>query len=457
MCGIVGVIGRSPAAPLLLDALKRLEYRGYDSAGVATVDDDGALHRSRAAGKLRNLELRAEASPLAGGTGVGHTRWATHGAPTEANAHPHKAGGVVVVHNGIIENFRALRQKVEAAGGVMASDTDTETVAHLLDQRLSAGASIEDAMIGVVGELEGAFALAIAFEGHAGVLAAARRGSPLAVGTGEDIVMIGSDALALSPFCDNIIYLDEGDIAILREGTVAVFDASGAPVERQEQPIPVQVSLAEKGNYRHFMLKEIHEQTDVIAHNLGHYLDMAGGTVRGSSVPVDFANFDRLTMSACGTAYYACLAGRYWFEAVAGLAVDLDVASELRYRHRPAGSRELALFVSQSGETADTLASMRAAKAAGQTVAAVVTVTTSTMAREADMVLPTLAGMEVGVASTKAFTCQLTTLAVMAIKAGLDRGALSAERAADLVEALAQLPGAVADALNLEDTVARVA
>ncbi|UOM34596.1 glutamine--fructose-6-phosphate transaminase (isomerizing) [Acuticoccus sp. I52.16.1] len=457
MCGIVGVIGAKDAAPLILDALKRLEYRGYDSAGIAAVAGDGRMERVRAAGKLRNLEQRLSEHPLTGGTGIGHTRWATHGAPTDANAHPHLAEPVAVVHNGIIENFRALRTKLEAEGAVLTSETDTETIAHLMAHELASGSQLKEALVATLDQLEGAYALAFSFSGQPQVLAAARFGSPLAVGLSADLKMIGSDAIALAPFCDDIIYLEDGDIAILTPSGVEVYDAAGSAVERAAVPVPMQVSLAEKGNYRHFMAKEIHEQPEVIARTLSHYIDVGAGTLRPGAVPVDFAKMQRLSIAACGTAYFAGLVARYWFERLARLPVDLDVASEYRYRAQVFSPDDLALFISQSGETADTLAGLRAAKAGGQRLATVVNVPTSTMAREADVVLPTLAGPEIGVASTKAFTCQLSTLACLAVKAGLDRGTLSPLDAEGFVSALVELPRLVAEAVTLEHSIERVA
>ncbi|MCF3932615.1 glutamine--fructose-6-phosphate transaminase (isomerizing) [Acuticoccus sp. M5D2P5] len=457
MCGIVGIIGQRDAAPLLLDALKRLEYRGYDSAGLATVDAQGAMSRRRSAGKLRNLERRVETEPLVGGTGIGHTRWATHGAPNEANAHPHVAAPVAVVHNGIIENFRALRDRLAKSGATLTSETDSETIAHLMAQRLAAGEDVKTALLGTIGALEGAYALAFAFEGQPQLLAAARSGSPLAIGFGDDGVMIGSDAIALAPFCDKIIYLDDGDVAILTPTRVDIFDQSGTPVERPAVAVPVQISLAEKGNYRHFMAKEIHEQPEVIARTIGHYLDIGAATMRSDAVPIDFADYRRVSLTACGTAYYSGLVARHWFEHLARLPVDLDVASEFRYRAQNFPRDELSMFVSQSGETADTLASLRACRAAGQTIATIVNVPTSTMARETDIMLPTLAGPEIGVASTKAFTCQLATLAAVAIKAGLDRGTLDEASAREKIEALIEAPRLVADALHVEPQIERIA
>ncbi len=457
MCGIVGIIGDEAAAPLLLDALKRLEYRGYDSAGIATVDEAGALARCRASGKLRNLERRLGAEPLTGTTGIGHTRWATHGAPTEDNAHPHTADGVAVVHNGIIENFRALRTMLAANGATFHSETDTETIAHLLAQHLARGEDVKTALLNTLGALEGAYALAFAFAGRPDLLAAARVGSPLAIGLAEDCVMIGSDAIALAPFCDEIIYLEDGDLALVGRDGVSIYDRNGEIQSRPAMPVPMEVSVAEKGNFRHFMAKEIHEQPEVLTHTLSHYIDAASGELRADNVPIDFASVRRVSITACGTAYYAGLVARYWFESLAGLPVDLDVASEFRYRSQVLAPDELALFVSQSGETADTLACLRKCKEAGQQLAAVVNVRTSTMAREAGIVLPTLAGVEIGVASTKAFVCQLATLAAVALKAGVDRGTISPDRARTLVGELLEAPRLVAEAIRLEAVLQRTA
>ena len=457
MCGIVGVLGSGEATPLLLDALKRLEYRGYDSAGVATVSSDGALARVRSAGKLRNLEARVRDSDLNGTTGIGHTRWATHGIPNEINAHPHLAEPVAVVHNGIIENFRALRRELTAEGVSHASETDSETVAHLMARELAAGRDVKAALLATLSALEGAYALAFAFAGQPRLLAAARRGSPLAIGLGGEGPMIGSDAIALAPFCERIVYLEDGDAAILTDAGVDIFGPNGTAVERAAVPVPLNISLAEKGNYRHFMLKEIHEQPEVIGHTLGHYLNVGEGGLRPETIPIDFAGVRRISITACGTALYAGTVARTWFEGLAGLPVDLDVASEYRYRAQGFPPDELALFVSQSGETADTLAGLRAAKAAGQTPAAIVNVASSTMAREAEIVLPTLAGPEIGVASTKAFTCQLAALAAIAVKAAVDRGRLGADAVREVVDALVEAPRLVSQALHHEADVERVA
>ncbi|XWN29423.1 MAG: glutamine--fructose-6-phosphate transaminase (isomerizing) [Devosia sp.] len=457
MCGIVGVIGTEPAAPLILDALKRLEYRGYDSAGIVTLDEAGTMARVRSAGKLRNLERKLDGTPLAGTTGIGHTRWATHGSPTETNAHPHVAAPVAVVHNGIIENFRSLRDRLRTEGADFQTETDSEVIAHLLAKYLADGMPLKEAFTATLGELEGAYALAVAIAGQPNLLAAARHGSPLAIGLGPEGVYVGSDAIALAPFADTLIYLDEGDAAILTTEKVDIFDQTGTLVEREHVSVPVQISLAEKGNYRHFMAKEIHEQPEVVARTLSHYVDIGEGALREGAVPVDFSSYRRVSITACGTAYYAGLVARSWFERLARMPVDIDVASEFRYRARPLEADEITLFVSQSGETADTLASLRVCKAAGQTLGAVVNVPTSTMAREAGTVLPTLAGPEIGVASTKAFLCQLSTLAATAIKAGLDRGTLSQDDARGFIDALTEAPRLVSEALRLEAEVEAIA
>lgn len=457
MCGIVGILGKQPVAGLLVDALKRLEYRGYDSAGVATLDG-GRLLRCRAPGKLRNLQEKLERAPIAGLAGIGHTRWATHGAATEANAHPHAAPGVAVVHNGIIENYLDLRGELQAQGARLSSDTDTEVVAHLVSRELARGASPRDAVAVTLPKLKGAFALAFLFDGEDDLLIGARRGSPLAVGYGDGEMFLGSDAIALSPFTDRISYLEEGDWVVLNRAGCEIMDASNTPVER-----PVIASQAisltiDKGNYRHFMAKEIHEQPEVIGHTLSRYLDLSKmQTVFANGTSIDFAPLDRLIISACGTAYYAGLVAKYWFERYARLPVDIDVASEFRYREMPIRKGDMALFISQSGETADTLAGLRYCKAQGITVAAVVNVPESTIAREADLVFPTIAGREIGVASTKAFTCQLAVLASLAVHAGVQRGHLSAEEAATLVRALAEVPGTVNRALSLEVEVEALA
>ncbi|MQT11273.1 glutamine--fructose-6-phosphate transaminase (isomerizing) [Segnochrobactrum spirostomi] len=454
MCGIVGILGNAPVAERLIDSLKRLEYRGYDSAGIATLEG-GRLTRLRAAGKLKNLEAEAAAHPLAGVIGIGHTRWATHGGPTERNAHPHVAGRVAVVHNGIIENFRELKDALIAGGAVFESDTDTEVIAHLLSVALAAGETPQDALAKTLKRLRGAFALAILIEGEEDLLLAARRGSPLAVGLGKGETYLGSDAIALAPFTNRIVYLEEGDWAVLDRKGVTIFDAEDRPVARPLKVLQSSALLVEKGNYRHFMAKEIAEQPDVIGHTLAYYLDLAEGRAKAPE-GLDFAAVERVSIAACGTAYYAGLVGKYWFERLARLPVDIDVASEFRYREVPLKPGGLSIFISQSGETADTLASLRYCREAGQRIAAVVNVPTSTIARESDVVLPTLAGPEIGVASTKAFTCQLSVLASLAVAAARARGTIDAAEEKRLVEALAEVPRLVSQALALEHEIAEI-
>ncbi len=453
MCGIVGILGDYAVAEDLVEALRRLEYRGYDSAGVATVED-GKLARRRAEGKLSNLQRRLFEEPLAGHIGIGHTRWATHGAPTEVNAHPHMTDEVSVVHNGIIENFRPLRERLEAEGVRFATQTDTEVIAHLITRELRAGKTPQAAVLATMQQLEGAFALAIIFRGHDDLMIAAREGSPLAIGHGEGKgrMYVGSDAIALAPFTDSITYLEDGDWAVLSRTGVEIFDRDGRPVERAMQKSVATALLVDKGNHRHFMAKEIHEQPEVISHTLSHYVDMATGQVQLPDLPFDFASLPRLTISACGTAYYAGLVAKYWFERYARLPVEIDVASEFRYREALLEPGGAALFVSQSGETADTLAALRYCRAQGQHIAAIVNVRESTIARESDIVLPTLAGPEIGVASTKAFTCQLSVLACLAIAAGRARGVLSADEEKTLVAALIEVPRHISSILRLEES-----
>ncbi len=442
MCGIVGILGREPVAGLLVDALKRLEYRGYDSAGVATLES-GQLVRRRAEGKLRNLEARLAREPLTGTIGIGHTRWATHGRPTEGNAHPHATEHLAVVHNGIIENFRELREELEKTGATFGSETDTEVVAHLVTREMKNGRSPADAVAAALPRLRGAFALAFLFAGENDLLIGARKGSPLAIGYGDGEMYLGSDAIALAPFTDAISYLEDGDSAVLTRKSVEVHDAKGSKVERAVLKSSASAFLVDKGNYRHFMAKEIHEQPEVVGHTLAHYIDMAAERVRlPIDLPFDFRTLERITMSACGTAYYAGLVAKYWFERFARLPAEIDVASELRYREVPLSPGGLSIFVSQSGETADTLATLRYAKEHRQHALAVVNVPTSTIARESHAVMPTLAGPEIGVASTKAFTCQLAVLACLALAAG---------------RALIETPRLMAEALALEPQVEQFA
>ncbi len=453
MCGIVGILGKEAVAPQVVEALRRLEYRGYDSAGVATLEK-GLLTRRRAEGKLKNLEIRLSNEPLEGLVGIGHTRWATHGKPTETNAHPHATEKLAVVHNGIIENFRELRGELQAQGYVFATETDTEIVAHLVTRELDRGCTPVEAVAKSLPLLRGAFALAFLFQGEEDLLIGARKGSPLAVGIGDGEMYLGSDALALAPFTNLIAYLEEGDWVVLNRKGATFYDKTNAVVERRAQRVAAGALLVEKGNHRHFMVKEIYEQPEVVGHTLTQYLDMVEGKVRlpfGESI--DWASLSRLSISACGTAYYAGLIAKYWFEKLARLPVEIDVASEFRYREAPLPEDGLALFVSQSGETADTLACLRYAKQEAQTILSVVNVPTSTIARESDAVAPTLAGPEIGVASTKAFTCQLTTLACLALAAARGRGTISAEEEAQFVQNLIALPGLMAKALELEPQI----
>ncbi len=456
MCGIVGIIGQKAVATDLVDALRRLEYRGYDSAGIATVEN-GHLERRRAEGKLRNLEGRLIKEPLAGHTGIGHTRWATHGRPTERNAHPHMNAKVSVVHNGIIENYRELKDELTSGGYVFESDTDTEAIVHVITDELSKGALPQDAVRNALKRLQGAFALAIIFAGHDDLMIAARQGSPLAIGHGSGEMYLGSDAIALAPFTDAITYLDEGDWAVLRQSGVEIFDRNGRPVERPLIKSVASSLLVDKGNHRHFMAKEIHEQPEVISHTLASYIDMSAGAVQLPDLGLDVGKLERVTLSACGTAYYAGLVGKYWIERFARLPVEIDVASEMRYREAPLPANGLSIFVSQSGETADTLATLRHAKAEGQRIASVVNVRTSTIARESNVVLPTLAGPEIGVASTKAFTCQLAVLACLAIGLGRARGTLSAEDERALVKALIEVPRHISTILRHEPAYEAIA
>ncbi|MCZ8043799.1 MAG: glutamine--fructose-6-phosphate transaminase (isomerizing) [Beijerinckiaceae bacterium] len=457
MCGIVGILGKEAVATQVVEALRRLEYRGYDSAGVATLEH-GLLTRRRAEGKLRNLEIRLSSEPLEGLIGIGHTRWATHGKPNETNAHPHATAKLAVVHNGIIENFRELRAELQADGYVFETETDTEIVAHLVTRELDRGLTPVDAVAASLPRLRGAFALAFLFEGQEDLLIGARKGSPLAVGIGDGEMYLGSDALALAPFTNLIAYLEEGDWVVLNRKGASFYDKANQPVQRRAQRVAAGAFLVEKGNHRHFMAKEIYEQPEVVGHTLTQYLDMAAGRVRlPFEGKIDWASLSRLSVSACGTAYYAGLTAKYWFEKLARLPVEIDVASEFRYREAPLPEKGLALFVSQSGETADTLACLRYARQEQQTVLSVVNVPTSTIARESDAVAPTMAGPEIGVASTKAFTCQLTALACLALAAARGRGTLSAEEEARHVQSLIALPGLMAKALELEPEIEKLA
>lgn len=447
MCGIVGIVGTEPVAGRLVDALKRLEYRGYDSAGVATISD-GRLSRRRAEGKLFNLEKRLHEEPLAGKIGIAHTRWATHGAPTEGNAHPHFVDGVAVVHNGIIENFAVLKDELAASGATFTTQTDTEVVAQLIAKLRRDGLGRREAMHAMLRRVTGAYALAVIFEDDPSTIMAARNGPPLAIGHGKGEMFLGSDAIALAPFTNEITYLVDGDWAILGRDGAHVFDIDGVRVERPKQISSAAAYLVDKGNHRHFMEKEIHEQPEAVSHALSHYVDFLSHTVRPATADIDFAKTPSLAISACGTAYLAGLVGKYWFERYARLPVEIDVASEFRYREIPLNPASAALFISQSGETADTLASLRYCKEHGLKIGAVVNAKESTIARESDAVFPILAGPEIGVASTKAFTCQLTVLAALAIGAGRARGMISEADENELVRHLSEMPRIMASVLN---------
>jgi glucosamine--fructose-6-phosphate aminotransferase (isomerizing) len=457
MCGIVGILGREPVAAHLVDALKRLEYRGYDSAGIATLDH-GKLARRRAQGKLSALEGRLVKEPLAGLSGIGHTRWATHGKPTERNAHPHATDTVAVVHNGIIENFRELREALAKRGVKFDSDTDTEVIAHLVTDEIKKGKSPKDAVAAALKQLRGAFALAFLFSGEDDLMIGARKGSPLAVGYGKGEMYLGSDAIALAPFTETVSYLEDGDWAVVTRKGVEIYDAQDRKVERPVIKSSASGLLVDKGNFKHFMAKEIHEQPEVVGHTLAHYIDMVNERVElPGELPFDWKKIKRLSLSACGTAFYAGLVAKYWFERFAKLPVEIDIASEFRYRDAPLEPGDLAIFISQSGETADTLASLRYAKERKQHVLSVVNVPTSTIARDSDVVMPTLAGPEIGVASTKAFTCQLAVLACVAIAAGRARGELSQADEQKLVHALIEVPRLMTQALALEPQIEKLA
>ena len=457
MCGIIGIIAREAVAPGLIEGLRRLEYRGYDSAGIATLVD-GRIECRRAEGKLVNLARRLGHEPVQGVIGIGHTRWATHGRPNEINAHPHATDRVAVVHNGIIENFAELRAELEARGARFATETDTEVVVHLVTEEMNRGSGPITAVAATLPRLKGAFALAFLFAGEDDLLVGARRGSPLAVGYGDGETYLGSDAIALAPFTNAIAYLEDGDFVVLKRGGAVVQDATGKVVVRPVVRSTASAFLVDKGNHRHFMAKEIHEQPEVVGHTLAHYVNFAKGRVElPGTLPFDFRAIDRLSIAACGTAYYAGLIGKYWFERFARLPVEIDIASEFRYREAPVTPGNLALFVSQSGETADTLATLRYAREHKQHVMSIVNVATSTIARESDVVMPTLAGPEIGVASTKAFTCQLMVLACLAIAAGRARGTVTGEVEQTLVRALIETPRHMAAALALEPQIERLA
>ncbi|MGF1628416.1 MAG: glutamine--fructose-6-phosphate transaminase (isomerizing) [Kiloniellaceae bacterium] len=456
MCGIIGIIGEAPVAPLLLDGLKRLEYRGYDSAGIATLRN-GSIDRRRAEGKLSNLVGVVEQRPLDGTIGIGHTRWATHGRPTENNAHPHANGQVALVHNGIIENFKQLRGELEAAGHSFETETDTETVVHLISDYLDRQMTPQQAVAATLKRLEGAFALAIIFAGRHDLMIGARRGSPLAVGYGEGAMFLGSDALALAPLTDRICYLEEGDWVELSKVGAAVHDVEDRPVERPIKQTALSGALIGKGEYRHFMQKEIFEQPAVIGDTLQTFLNPLNRNVELPDLGIDLSAIPRLTISACGTAYYAGMVAKYWFEQIARQPVEVDIASEFRYREAPMPDKGVALFISQSGETIDTLEALRYAKRCKQRILSLVNVAESAIARESDAILQTLAGPEIGVASTKAFTTQLTVLACLALATARARGAIDAKREAVLSQALMELPAQAAEVLNHDAAIRAIA
>ena len=455
MCGIVGILGSHQVTPLILEALKRLEYRGYDSAGIATVHQ-GRLDRRRAVGKLINLSDTLVHDPLPGKAGIGHTRWATHGAPNTVNAHPHRSGPVVVVHNGIIENFRALRDELAMAGVAHESDTDTETIAHLVRVQMDLGQTPEQAVAATLARLEGAFALAFLFEGEEDLMIGARRGSPLCVGHGAGEMYLGSDALALAPLTDRITYLEEGDRVVLTRHSCIIHDAEGRLANRPVQRIKLDQARVDKGGYRHFMAKEIAEQPSVLGASLGFYATPEGDAL-ALPAGVDFTRADRVSLIACGTGHYACQVAKYWFEQIAGLHAEADIASEYRYRRPVLSERGVAVFVSQSGETADTLAALRHVKGQVARSLAVINVPTSSIAREADVALPIHAGPEISVASTKGFTAQLLVLLILALKAAQDRGRLTPEQVARHLAELRMLPGLVRQALDCEGQVEALA
>jgi glucosamine--fructose-6-phosphate aminotransferase (isomerizing) len=456
MCGIIGIVGKDQVAARLVDGLRRMEYRGYDSAGVCTIDG-GQLIRRRAPGKLIHLVDELARDPAPGTTGIAHTRWATHGAPTAANAHPHATAELALVHNGIIENFRQLREALTARGRKFESDTDTEVVAHLISEAVEAGARPEDAVKAALPQLRGAFALAIAFRQHPDMLIGARLGSPLVVGYGHGETYLGSDALALAPLTQQITYLDEGDWVIITREGAQIFDKNNNEVKREVTTSGASAVAIEKGNYRHFMQKEIFEQPTVVAQTLRSYIRQVDQSVALPQIDFDLSAINRVTIVACGTSYYAGMVAKYWFETFARLPVDIDVASEFRYRDPVLEKGGLSLFISQSGETADTLAALRHCKAAGQTIAVVVNVPTSSMAREADLLLPTHAGPEIGVASTKAFTCQLAVLAALAAHMAVKRGRFDRAEEAEVVRHLIEAPAALNAALAHDDEIAAMA
>jgi glucosamine--fructose-6-phosphate aminotransferase (isomerizing) len=456
MCGIIGILGKEAVTARFIESLKRLEYRGYDSAGIATLVD-GKIERRRAQGKIKNLEDVLETSPLPGLIGIGHTRWATHGAPSERNAHPHATSRVAVVHNGIIENFRTLRAELEAEGRTFDSETDTEVITQLVSRALDLGASPKDAVVEALKRVRGAFAIACLFTGEEDLLVGARQGSPLVVGVGEGEMYLGSDGIAVAPFTNRVIYLEEGDLVVLSRTSHAIYDVARNAVERPIKSVAASAAAVEKGNYRHYMQKEIHEEPDAAARTIGYYVDPLEERVTLPDFGVDFAQIDQLWIIGCGTAYLAGRVGEYWFEQVAGLSCETDIASEFRYREPVAAGRAAALFISQSGETADTLEALRLCKRKGWKTIAVVNVPESSIAREADAVLPTLAGPEIGVASTKAFVAQLSALAAISVAAALARKKIDRDEERRLAHLLMETPRLIREALKVESTIAAAA
>ena len=456
MCGIVGILGNHEASPILLDALKRLEYRGYDSSGIATIND-GVLERRREIGKLVNLADKLVHKPLKGKIGIGHTRWATHGSPTVANAHPQKTGKVAVVHNGIIENFKKLRDELISDGAVFQSETDTETVAQLCMSFISNGDKPAIAAKKTLDRLEGAYALCFLFHDNDNLLIAARKGSPLAIGHGNGEMFVGSDAIALAPMTNQVTYLEEGDLALITRESLEIYDFDGRAIERNRQTLDLNAQNVAKGNYKHFMAKEIAEQPSVLADAIQQNLNSARNKLEIPSLALDFRSINRITLVACGTAFLACNVAKYWFEKIARISIDLDVASEFRYREPPVEKNNLAIVVSQSGETADTLAALRYCNKNGMKTLGIVNVDESTISREASLALQIHAGPEIGVASTKAFTCQLTTLYFLAIKAAKDKGSINSNQEAKLIKSILQLPSMIVDALSLEAEIKQTA
>ena len=456
MCGIVGILGNHEASPILLDALKRLEYRGYDSSGIATIND-GVLERRREIGKLVNLADKLVHKPLKGKIGIGHTRWATHGGPTVANAHPQKTGKVAVVHNGIIENFKKLRDELISDGAVFQSETDTETVAQLCMSFISNGDKPAIAAKKTLDRLEGAYALCFLFHDNDNLLIAARKGSPLAIGHGNGEMFVGSDAIALAPMTNQVTYLEEGDLALITRESLEIYDFDGRAIERNRQTLDLNAQNVAKGNHKHFMAKEIAEQPSVLADAIQQNLNSARNKLEISNLELDFSSINRITLVACGTAFLACNVAKYWFEKIARISIDLDVASEFRYREPPVEKNNLAIVVSQSGETADTLAALRYCNKNGMKTLGIVNVDESTISREASLALQIHAGPEIGVASTKAFTCQLTTLYFLAIKAAKDKGSINSNQEAKLIKSILQLPSMIVDALSLEAEIKQTA